>query len=258
MRAWLTHSVGCALATLRAGAGRSAGRTSQHAEVVATGLLVKEAMDVNSKDIGQTDLQQVRKAFDAWADHYDASVAEGGGVIEGYDRSRIRASGLVSVHQGMRTADIGIGTGAFAEIFAQQGAQITGVDLSPRMLDICAARHPEWRLLTGDFLHIPVASASQDLVISSFAFHELAIADRAAAINECMRLLKRGGRFLLVDIMFEDLSHLQEARARLRDSWDEENYPLFPDLSELAGRLSLEIELELLSDLHGAALLSRR
>ena len=215
-------------------------------------------MDVNSKDTGQTDLQRVRETFDAWADRYDASVAKGGGVMEGYDRSRLRASRLASVHQGMLVTDIGIGTSAFAEIFAQQGAQITGVDLSPRMLEICAARHSEWQVFVGDFLHIPVTSASQDLVISSFAFHELAVADRAGAINECMRVLGSGGSFLLVDIMFEDLSRLQAARERLRDSWDEENYPLFPELSELAGQLSLEIRLEVLSDVHGAALLSRR
>ena len=221
-------------------------------------IVAKQEMDVNSKDADQTDLQRVREAFDAWADRYDDDVSKGGGVVEGYDRSRLRASRLVSVYQGMHVADIGIGTGAFAEIFAQQGVQITGVDLSPRMLEICAARHPGWRLLAGDFLHIPVTSASQDLVISSFAFHELAVADRAGAINECMRVLGSGGRVLLVDIMFEDLPRLQAARERLRDKWDEENYPLFPDLSELAGQLSLEIRLEVLSDLHGAALLSHR
>ncbi len=213
---------------------------------------------MNSKGGNHTDLQRVREAFDAWADHYDADVAKGGGVVEGYDHSRLLASRLVSVYAGMHVADIGIGTGAFAEIFAQQSAQITGVDLSPRMLEICAARHPEWQLAVGDFLHIPASSASQGLVISSFAFHELAVADRAGAINECMRVLEPGGKFLLVDIMFEDLSRLRAARQRLRDSWDEENYSLFSELSELAGQLSLDIRLEVLSDLHGAALLSCR
>jgi putative AdoMet-dependent methyltransferase len=179
-------------------------------------------------------------------------------VLAGYARSRLLASRLVNVSRGMRVVDVGIGTGAFAEMFAEQGATITGIDISPRMLEICGARHPDWRLLEGNFLRLPLFAGSQDLVISSFAFHELADEDRGRAIMECMRVARPESSILLVDIMFEDASRLGDARQRLGSTWDEENYALFPELSELAGDLGFHIRLETLSDLHGAALISRR
>ncbi len=215
-------------------------------------------MALGPNEESHTDFARVRESFDTWADSYDAAVAAGAGVLAGYGRSRLLASRLVTISRGIRVADIGIGTGAFAEIFAEQGAVITGVDISPRMLAICGARHPGWQLLEGNFLRIPLAAGSQDLVISSFAFHELADKERAQAIAECMRIVGPAGRFLLADIMFEDISHLRAARRRLGDTWDEENYALFPELSELAERLGFAIRLEVLSDLHAAALISRR
>lgn len=202
-------------------------------------------------------LTKLRQEFDAWADSYDQDVQRGHGVLSGYDGSRRRAGRLVQVRAGMRVADIGIGTGAFAEIFAVQGAAVTGVDISPRMLALCGERHPQWRLLAGDFLHLPLPDASQDLVVSSFAFHHLPDPEREAALRECLRILAPGGSFLLVDIMFRDASRLLLARERLRDSWDEENYPLFPELRRLCRRLDAPVRLRTLSEMHGAALISR-
>lgn len=207
--------------------------------------------DDRSRDM----LLQLRQEFDAWADSYDQDVLKGHGVLQGYDRSRHLASRLVAPAAGMLVADIGIGTGAFADVFAAQGAAITGVDISPRMLALCGDRHPDWDLFLGDFLHLPLAKASQDLVVSSFAFHHLDDAERAAAVRECLRVLKPGGTFLLVDIMFRDQTQLRLARERLRDSWDEENYPTFPELRRLCRQLLVPIRLRTLSKVHGAAMI---
>lgn len=198
-------------------------------------------------------LEDLRSEFDAWADTYDGDVDLGGGVLAGYALSRTKARGLVEVRAGGRVLDVGIGTGALSELFAGEGAEITGVDISPRMLEICAKRHPGWRLLEGDFLHLPVPDGSQDLVVSSFAMHHLSDRDRDLAVQECMRVLCARGKFLLVDIMFQDGARLRAARERLWESWDEENYATFPELRRLSRRLFLRVHLKSLSDLHGAA-----
>lgn len=205
-------------------------------------------------DADRTDLGKLRAEFDQWAESYDLDVAAGQGVLEGYAGSRRRAAALVPVEPSAKVLDVGIGTGAFSDLFAERGAEITGVDISPWMLDLCSRAHPEFRLIAGDFTHLPLADGSQDLVVSSFAFHHLTDLERAEAILECMRVLRRDGAFLLVDIMFEDLPRLAAARARLGTTWDDENYPLFGELRELAARLSLAVRLEVLSDLHGAAI----
>lgn len=165
-------------------------------------------------------LTDLRREFDDWADTYDRDVDRGGGVLAGYGLSRANAMGLVEVHAGMRVLDVGIGTGAMSELFEREGAEITGVDLSLRMLEICEAHHAGWRLVEGDFLHLPISDGSQDLVVSSFAMHHLTDHERDLGVLECIRVLRAGGKFLLVDIMFQDGAHLKAARERLEDSWE--------------------------------------
>lgn len=202
-------------------------------------------------------LEDLRKSFDQWAESYEEDAHRGTGVLEGHDRSLTAAAGLMRVRPGQSLLDVGVGTGAFGAIFATQGAIITGIDLSPRMLELAAARHPDWRLLEGNFLALPLPDASLDAAVSAFAFHHLETAERPAALAEIFRVLS-GNTFLLLDIMFADEAGKDAARRRLAEAWDEENYPVFPDLAVSAEEVGLSATFTRLSDLHGAALFSRR
>ena len=201
-------------------------------------------------------LSDLRHSFDRWAETYEEDARQGVGVLEGHARSLATAAGLIQVPPAQAVLDIGVGTGAFGALFEAQGAEITGVDLSPRMLELAAARHPGWRLLEGDFLALPLPDASVDVAVSAFAFHHLETAERPAALAEIFRVV-RGGTFLLVDIMFADEAGKDSARRRLAGHWDEENYPVFADLAQSVARVGLNAALTRLSDLHGAAVIFR-
>ena len=54
-------------------------------------------------------------------------------------------------------------------------------------------------LIVGDGIRIPVLNDSQDAVTSIFIFHELPPKVRRAAFREFARVLKSGGRLVLVD-----------------------------------------------------------
>ncbi len=203
-------------------------------------------------------LSETRGEFDDWADTYDESVRQGLGVLEGHDRSLDRATELLPLASGHQILDIGVGTGAFGALFAERGASITGVDLSPRMLELAGRRHPHWPLLEGHFLALPLADASMDAVISAFAFHHLETSERPDALREVFRVLREGGAFLLVDILFADEPAKDAARRRLAEQWEEENYAVFPDLAEDAARVGLSAAFTRLSDLHGAVLFQAR
>lgn len=67
---------------------------------------------------------------------------------------------------------------------------------------------------TGDARKLPFDDASFDVVLSSMALHNIYNADeRQAAVREIARVLKRGGRVLIVD-----LRHTRQYAATLRDA----------------------------------------
>lgn len=200
------------------------------------------------------DLERLRREFDAWANSYDDAMHDPTGVLDGYAEARVRAAQLVLVRPGDTVADIGVGTGLFGELFASQGARIIGVDLSPRMLEVCSSKHPDWRCLEGDFLSLPLDDESVDLAISAFAFHHLETNEWPAALQEITRIVRGGRPFLLLDILFPDEPAKDAARQFLADEWEEENYPVYPDLARAAAGIGLATSFTQITRLHSAVL----
>ncbi|HZS30622.1 MAG TPA: class I SAM-dependent methyltransferase [Gaiellaceae bacterium] len=97
---------------------------------------------------------------------------------------------------GERWLDVASGAGHVAELAAGAGAQVTGIDLSPRLVDVAKARAAtggyaiEYRV--GDAENLDVPDASYDVVSSSFGM--IFAPDHAAAAGELARVTRPGGR----------------------------------------------------------------
>lgn len=97
---------------------------------------------------------------------------------------------------GDRWLDVGCGAGNLAELAAGAGARATGIDISPRLVEVATARAEqagydiEYRL--GDAENLEVADASMDKVTSSVGMIFAPDHDRAAA--ELARVTRPGGR----------------------------------------------------------------
>ena len=82
-------------------------------------------------------------------------------------------------------------------IFAEQGMQTFGIDLSERQLDAARAytekRKLEIGLQQADMRKIPFPNASFDYVYEHYSMCHLSKADTARAIAEMLRVLKAGG-----------------------------------------------------------------
>ncbi|MFZ5790358.1 MAG: ArsR/SmtB family transcription factor [Pseudomonadota bacterium] len=115
--------------------------------------------------------------------------------------------------------DLGTGTGRLLELLASRARSAIGIDLSREMLAI--ARHaldrPEWRhvqVRQGDIYALNLESASADLVTLHLVLHYLD--DPGAAILEAARLLRPGGRLLIVDFAPHNLEFLRDEHAHRR------------------------------------------
>lgn len=61
------------------------------------------------------------------------------------------------------------------------------------------------KIETADMRQLPFADAQFDVVTSSWTIHNLdAVADRQLALREIIRVLKPGGRLLLIDIVYQE------------------------------------------------------
>src|ERR1700712_1983100 len=95
--------------------------------------------------------------------------------------------------------DVGCGTGNAAVLLAARGARTTGLDPSPRLLQVADVRARE-EGLTIDVIEavgeeIPLPSGSIDLVLSVFGV--IFSTDPGGALSELLRVLRPGGRILV-------------------------------------------------------------
>lgn len=114
--------------------------------------------------------------------------------------------------------DVGVGQGRMIQLFADRTRRAEGFDTSRQMLAIARASLDDLKdkatLRWGDAYAPPVEAAAADLVTIHQVLHFLV--DPGRAIAEAARLLKSGGRLLIVDFAPHTLEFLREEHAHRR------------------------------------------
>jgi len=136
----------------------------------------------------------VQDMFDAIAPRYDlVNRLMTFGLDGGWRR---RAIGLLELAPPSLVLDLACGTGDIARALAGQGYRPVGADLSYGML--AAARPGGAPLLQSDGTKLACADGVFDGVISGFAVRNFA--DLPGVLAECARVLRPGGRLVLLDV----------------------------------------------------------
>jgi ubiquinone/menaquinone biosynthesis C-methylase UbiE/DNA-binding transcriptional ArsR family regulator len=115
--------------------------------------------------------------------------------------------------------DLGTGTGRMLELFGPEIERGLGLDLSLDMLQLARDRLERAGLKNcsvrqGDIYDLPLANDSFDVVILHQVLHFLD--DGARAIHEAARVLRPGGRLLVVDFAPHEQEFLREQFAHRR------------------------------------------
>jgi len=85
--------------------------------------------------------------------------------------------------------DVGTGSGLFAERFAAQGLQVTGLDANPEMLPIAQEYVPNATFQEGLAEKLPFPDGSFDLLFMGLLLHETD--DTLAALREAHRVTRQ-------------------------------------------------------------------
>ncbi len=129
------------------------------------------------------------------------------------------AEALIKVLNYRVVADLGAGEGALAQLLAQRADQVIAVDISPKMVAFGqelarknGLANLEFRI--GDIEDPPIEDAALDLAVLSQALHHAVRPQRAIAA--AFRILKPGGRLIVLDLL---LHTYEDARELYADRW---------------------------------------
>jgi SAM-dependent methyltransferase len=155
-------------------------------------------------------------SFDPAADLYDATRGYPPEVAEAIGVALCAAAGA---GPGSHFLELGIGTGRIALPLLACGTDVTGVDISQRMVDrlranLAARRaeHPErpWGTLEvhlADMSALPFPDASFDAVVAVHVLH--LVPGWREALGEALRVLRPGGALLIANDRHPDTSYGQ-------------------------------------------------
>ena len=163
----------------------------------------------------------VRDLFATIADRYDLIT-----VLLSFGRDarwKQRLVDLAGPLNNKTTLDLACGTGDIAFALAERGATVTGLDITPRMVEIARSKNAEYRVpstehrvpstehrvpstedrvpstgfVIGDMMALPFPDAHFDVVTTGYGLRNVPVLE--GALVEIARVLRPGGQFLSLD-----------------------------------------------------------
>ena len=216
------------------------GEGSGRARVVELSRTLARELPETSRD--RTSLKLVlRKRQDKAREYFDELAGKFGRRYCPGRSWQALAHALITLLPRLTVADLGAGEGTLSQLLAKNARKVIAIDSSPKMVEFgskLAKKHGfknlQYRL--GDIEDPPIAKNNVDLAILSQALHHAIHPQRAIAAAH--RILKRGGRLVILDL----LSHrFERARDLYADRWLGFSEVELHQLLEKAGFREIEV-----------------
>jgi ubiquinone/menaquinone biosynthesis C-methylase UbiE len=154
-------------------------------------------------------------SMQGWGKTYDTLV----GLLSLGQEQKLRQAtlDLANIQPQERILEVGCGTGTLslaAKVRAGSQSQVTGIDIAPDMIETARRKAAKSgtpvQFQVGRIEELPFPDSQFDLVLSSLMLHHVH-GDEAKqqGINEVFRVLKPGGRLLIVDVAPPKNPHLR-------------------------------------------------
>lgn len=151
------------------------------------------------------ELEYMGAFFDTRVDGYEEHMMQ---YVDGADRYYEVTAQMLPLRPGMKLLDLGCGTGLELEAIFRlmPQAEVTGIDLSAKMLERLKAKFPD-RTLTlrqGSYFDLPLGEGAFDAVVSVQSLHHFAPERKRGLFERIRRALRPGGFFVLTDFVAPD------------------------------------------------------
>jgi SAM-dependent methyltransferase len=141
------------------------------------------------------DLAVVRESYDRVADAY---VELGLGDVEKYPWLQVAVDGFVRAVRGLGPVlDVGCGPGDLTAYLAEQGLEVSGVDLSARMIEHARRRYPGQRYAVASATELELEDSSLGGILGWWSLFNLPRHILPPVLESFARALVPGGHFVI-------------------------------------------------------------
>lgn len=173
-----------------------------------------------------------KELFDQWAKGYNKSVLksekEGSYPFAGYSEVKYSIIDIISNKHKVKVLEMGVGTGEITKPLYDLGYEITGVDLSSKMIEIAKNYMKKAIFILADFSDaLNEISNKFDFIVFSYSIHHLSYNNQIELLIKLNNYLNEDGVIIIGDVStftIEDMNQLQKKYAVIWD--DEEYYPI--------------------------------
>ncbi|MDD4156520.1 MAG: class I SAM-dependent methyltransferase [Candidatus Izemoplasmatales bacterium] len=135
---------------------------------------------------------------------------------------------IISDKHKAKVLEMGVGTGEITKPLYDLGCEITGVDLSNKMIEIAKSYMKKATFILADFSDaLNEISNKFDFIVFSYSIHHLSYNNQIELLIKLNNYLNEDGVIIIGDVStltLEDMNQLQNKYAAIWD--DEEYYPI--------------------------------